>query len=318
MIALPLLIHYLVGISLVIISIIGVSIGQGLIGKSALNNIDVQPQAKQFIQRACILGSAILETSAIIGLLASLMLLLGTDPATLPPYAWLGELGIACALCIPCIVGGIASSMPAQAAAAAIARQPFSSQKILNFMLITQTFIQTPVIFGLVIFLIISNQLSAAATLGEGLWLFSCGLSLGLGSIGPAFALGNFSKTACNAIGFNRELYSKIFSFTLISQAIIETPIIFSLAVSLLLTLNRPTEDIFLSGISMLTAACCMGICTIMPSISSSRIASTACREIAKSPEQFGTLSRVSLIAQGLIDTIPIYALLISLILIFV
>ena len=67
----------------------------------------------------------------------------------------------------------------------------------------------------------------------------------------------------------------------------------------------------------MLAAGLCTGIGTFGPGISSGKTASAACHQIAVNPEHHGMLSKVSIFAQGLIDTSAIYALLISLLLIF-
>jgi len=181
-------------------------------------------------------------------------------------------------------------------------------------MLITQSMIQTPIIFGFIIALFIQNQAASANTIAESLRLIASGLAVGLGSAGPAIGLGIFGQAACSGIGINRKSYNKVFSFTLVSEAIIETPIIFALVVGLLLITLKTTT--LLHGIAMLASAICIGIGTIGPGISSGKTSAAACKEIAKNPENSSSLFKVSVFSQGIIDTAAIYALVISILLI--
>jgi F-type H+-transporting ATPase subunit c len=185
-------------------------------------------------------------------------------------------------------------------------------------MLISQAIIQTPIIFGFVIATLIYNQLPTVITMTHGIKFLASGLSIGLGSIGPCLGLAYFARTACASIGINPHAYPKIFSFTFISQAIIETPIIFSLVISVLLAFRIiPADAPPTLGIMLLMAALCMGLGTLGAGISSGRTAASACHQIALNPDNQALLARLSMIAQGLIDTCAIYPLLISLLLIF-
>ncbi len=281
---------------------------------TALDAINRQPNARMDITKAAILGLALIETSALMGTVFAFLLLLFTKQNVQTLYAGLAELGIALAICLPGLVLGIVSSFPAQAACIAIARQPFFSQKILRFMLITQSLIQTPIIFGFIIAFFIKDQAVVAGTLRESFRLIASGLCIGLGSIGPAIGLALFAKAACQGLGINRKAYNKLLSFTFISQAIIETPIIFSLviSVSLLFIMPKTVDENILEGIAMLAAGLCMGIGTIGPGISSGQTAASACLQIALNPENHGVLSRLSMFAQGVIETCAIYAILIA------
>jgi len=231
----------------------------------------------------------------------------------------LSEIGIASAICLSGFVIGIVSAWPVQAACHAITRQPFFSQRILVFMIMTQALIQTPLIAALIVALFIKIQAIDALTISDSCRLIASGLSIGLGSIGPAIGLALFAKAAINGLGISRTTYNKLFSFTLISEAIIETPVIFSFVVAIILLFitPKPQTDDLLAGITFLAAGLCTGIGTMGPGISSGRTAAAACKQIAHNPELHGTLSRFSIFAQGLIETCAIYAILISLMLIF-
>lgn len=296
---------------------LGVGLGEGLASQAAIKAINIQPGAKDDISRAAIVGMALIETAAVMGLTIAVILLLDANNHAQSEYAHIAELGIAFAICISGLVLGIVSSFPTREAVLAIARQPFFSRKIFAFMIITQSIIQTPIIFGFIIAMAIRDQSSTITTLADAIRLMASGLCIGIGSIGPAIGLGHFAQTACQGMGVNRFAYNRLLSFTFISQAIIETPIIFALIVSIILITSKVPNDDMLKATAMLSAAICIGLGTIGAGIGSGKTAGAACRQIALHPEKYSLVSRVSLFSQGLIDTSAIYAFLISLSLLF-
>ncbi len=295
---------------------IGVGIGEGLTGVAALEASNIQPQARGEINKTAMFAMALIETAAIIGLLISFMLLVeNLEGRTF--YAHFSQLGIAFALCLPGFVLGIVSAAPAQEACYAIARQPFFTQKILRFMLITQSVLQTPIIFGLIVTMFIKSQAVSALTMTDSLRLIASGMSIGLGSIGPAFALSHFARTACKGIGINRNAYGTLFSFTMFSQAIIETPVIFAFIISILLLIMNIDTTSEWKGIAFFASALCIGLGTIGPGISSGRVAAAACEQIAYHPENDSAIRRASFLGQSIIDTSAMYALLIAILILF-
>jgi len=296
---------------------LGVGIGEGLTSSAAVEAINLQPEAKYDISRTAILGMALIETAAIMGITIAFILLLGSTGTTYTLCNGIADLGIAFAISFSGLAIGIASSLSAREACMAIARQPFFAQRILRFMLLTLSINQTPIVFAFLVAIFINAQASQCTAIINGLRLLATGLSVGIGSIGPAIGLALFSGTAIQGLGINRKSYNKLLSFTLISNAIIETPIIFALLTSLiLLFVADGTSTDMVKGIAWVSAALCMGMGTIGVGISSGRTAAAACHQIAKNPEYHSILSRTSMFAQGLIDTFAIYALLIAIILI--
>jgi F-type H+-transporting ATPase subunit c len=299
------------------INSVGVGIGEGLTSSAAIDAINKQPEARGDIVRTAILGMALIETAAILGAVVAIMLLLGTKNSADSYYGGLAELGITFAICLPGLVLGFASALPARAACKAIARQPFFAQSILRFMLITQSLLQGPIVFGFITATIIHYQAASINSIEDSIRLIASGLCIGLGSIGPSIGLAIFAKNAVQSLGINRRAYPQLFSFTLISQTIIETPIIFAFVISLILLLLTPQNMNLLYSMALLAAALCTGLGTFGPGISSGITAAAACKQIAFNPHESNTLSRVSMFAQGMIETCAIYAVLISFVLIF-
>lgn len=305
------IIHVLSVVLSTVCAALGVSIGQGLTSKAAFLAINRQPAAQPDISRGALLAFALVETSAILGFLISFLLFFRTPTNE---YSAIAELGMALAVAIPGLIIGLASAMPASEALGAIARQPFLAKKIGNFMLLNLSLSQTPLIFGFIMALIIRTKLPDVTTLGQALTLIGAGVAIGIGCIGPAFGGGFLSRSACKGIGLNKLAYSKLFTFSFISQAIVETPVIFASIISfLLLTKSLSVNEHWIIGLAYLSFGLCIGLGTLGPGFSSGRSAAAAAIQIAHNPQAYNLLARSSMIAQGLIDTCAIYAFIISL-----
>ena len=297
-----------------VVPALGVGIGQGIASMAAARAINRQPAAQKDIGRIFLIGMAFTETAAIISFLIG-MLLLTTPTTSINGWA---QLGIAAALAIPGFVIGIGSALPVAQSMASLARQPFFGTKIMNLMLINQSVIQTPVIFGLIMGIIIYNQIATSTTLVESIKLLAAGLAMGLGSLGPTIGLSIFSQEACKSPGINRTAYPKIVSFTFVSQALIETPILFALIIAIMLTFIPITAQVpLIAGSLYLATACIIGFSTLGAGISSGRTAVAACKQITLKPEHYNVISRTSMLGQTLIDTCTIYGLILALILMF-
>ncbi len=300
------------------ISSISVGLGEGLISWSALGAMNRQPQAKDAIMRVAFIGMTLVETVAILGFLISIFLLMYTNVESVNEFSYYSELGIIAAMGISGFTIGLASTFPAQAACDAVARQPFFAHRILSFMLLAQVLIQTPMISAFLVSLFIQGQASSAINMSDSLRLIASGLCVGLGSIGPAIGLSSFAKAAVKNLGKNIKAYDKLLSFTFISEALIETPIIFCLiiAITLLFVVSRTPIDNSIDGIIFLSAAFCTGFGTLGAGISSGRTAAAACTQIGENPDSYNILSRTSILAQTLIETMVLYTVILSLLMI--
>lgn len=314
MIDTAILLHYTAVCLAIVLPALGVGLGQGLISMAAFYTIDRQPRSKNKCNRLFFVAVTLTETASVLSVLVGVVIL--TSPIPNLPGA-VAELGAALAIALPAGVVGINSAFAAREAFRSLSRQPFIDNKIMNLMLLTQSIIQTPVIFGLIMGWLLIQQVSGVATISDGLKFFGSGLVLAIGSIGPTIGLANFAKEACKNVGLNREVYAKTISFTFISQAMIETPILFSLVVSLILYFRPVIETGHYVGFIYTCAALAAGVSTFATGLSSGKTAATACREIRKYPEQYQILSRTSLLGQTMVDTNAIYGLIVAILMIF-
>lgn len=301
----------------VIASALGASIGQGMIGKQALESMYRQPSIASSIARLSIVAIAITETAAVMGIVISMLLFRSNDTITHTPWTNLACAGIGLAMGLSGFCAGITSSFPAMATCKSLSRQPFFQTKLLNLMLITQTLIMTPNMFGMIITLLIKNKLAYVSSWNEGLQLFSSGLSIGLGCIGPSIGLSLFSYAACSAVGINTNSFGKIMTFTFICEAIIETPVILSLLISLVIITTTVQPESIIQGWQFVAAALCIGLSTIAPGINSGKTAAAACEQIAFNLSLYPSISKLAMLALAMIDSFTIYGLLISIMILF-
>ena len=308
--------NYSIASLVVTATAISVGISQGLTNQAAFKAINIQPSAKDTIGRLALISCALIETAAILGVFIAILLFLESSSPANFFYSELAKIGIGLAIISPGFFIGLLSYKPAVQACLATARQPFNAPAIFNFTLIVLSIIQTPLILAFIIALFIKAQALQVATYADSLRLIGAGFAIGIGCIGPVFGLAHFAKTACNGFGINRNASGKLLTFTLISQAIIESPIIFSMVISLVL-LFKSTANNEIAGIAMFAAGIASGLGTFGPGISSARTAAAACKEIAIRPDLYGSLAKTSVFAQGVIDTAAIYVLLLSMLIIF-
>lgn len=301
--------HYFTSFFTITAAACGVGIGQGLIGKTSLRALLLQPSALGPLRRTYLISLALTETSAILAGLMSLFIL--RTPA-LSLGSAIGQLGICLALGLPAAVVGIFCALPIKAALLATARQPLFSQQLSYVLFLIASMAQTPVIFGFVISWIMLNQSSQATTVTEGLRICAGGLALGLGSLGPIIGNARFGAQTCTSLGVNRTIYKNILSFTFFSQAIVETPVLLCLSISLFLLSLTLSPFLSYAGLTCMVAALTVSLPSFGVGLASGYTAEKACRAITLNPENYSFISRTCMLAQTLIDTNAVYGLLIS------
>ncbi len=306
--------HYGACALTVILPSLGVSFGQALTSAAALEALNIQPHSRSEISRTLLIALVLIETAAIISFIIGFQLMLFGPHTTFENAAYIhyGELGIALALGIGGAIAGILSCLPARQACLAIARQPFLTNKIQLLMGITQSLMQTPIIFGLIVSLFILKQLESVTHLADSCKLIGAGLCIGIGSIGPVIGLARLSEEACKSVGINRSAFSKVLSFTVVSAALIESAIIFCLVIALFLLNTSSGEPADYQGLVYLAAGAVMAIGTLGVGISSGRLTAQACKVFSLKPELYSEVSKISFFSQVLIETSAVYALVIS------
>lgn len=309
------LIHYGSSALALLLSTFGTGIGQGIAGAYSLEAMTRQDLGTDQAFRAMVIGLALIESGCIFALVLSLLLIL-TPLEAISLGVAISEVGIALAIGLSSAAIGIASSFTVAASCNAISRQPFFSQNIMTTMLLSQSIIEAPVIFSFIIALMIKGYAHPDMGVLEGLKFLSCGLVIGLGSIGPAIGQGIFSSSAQKAIGNNTYAYKNLFTFILLNQAVIETPVIFSLLVSFVILYFPMAQGSILSIFAIIGATLSMGFGAMGTGIANGYVGSRGCIEISLKPFVYSSILRATLLSQAIIEASVIYAFIVALFLI--
>jgi F0F1-type ATP synthase membrane subunit c/vacuolar-type H+-ATPase subunit K len=313
----PQLLHtFAVGIAIVLGGI-GSGLGQGIAGFGALQAMARQSTGNDHILRTMILGLALIESGVILALVITFMLLFGGTPViTLP--AGLCELGMGCAIGLAAAAVSIASSFAVKAACMSIARQPFFHQKIVTLMLLSQSITSAPGVFAFVIALLIKVKITDTTNLIDGIKMLAAGLTVGIGSIGPSIGQGIFSQSSCTSVGLKKESFGKLLTFSLLSQAVIQTPLIFCLIIAILLIFKTAAAatPTFIAVVSFFSPAFAISIGTLGSAVALGHAASKTTQYISMDEKNYPLLVRTSLLAQAIIESAAIYALIVALILV--
>lgn len=305
----PVLLHYISAGLAIMLGAVGAGIGLGIAASGVEDAMIRQPTGNAQAFRAMIIGLALIESGAIVSLVISFLLLF----ASYPDLTWTiarVEFIIGCAVGIAAASISIASSFVVRSASQSIARQPFFAQKIIIFMLIAQSIIEAPVIFSLIIALLIKTQLIAAVDADTSLRLFAAGLVIALGCIGPSIGQSLLARSACTAIGVNKNAYNRLFPFALLNQAIIETPMVFCVLLSLLIIYGQA------DALRSLVAACTLGTAAMGSAIGMGYVASRGINQIAIDPAVYAKVFRPTILAAALIEACVIYGFIVSLLLV--
>jgi F0F1-type ATP synthase membrane subunit c/vacuolar-type H+-ATPase subunit K len=157
--------------------------------------------------------------------------------------------------------------------------------------------------------LLIKNK--DTSSINEQLKLISSSLCIFLGSLGGIYGIASFNGKACDMTGYNRQAAKKIFNFTFVSQTMIETPILLSFIVSLII--NNSKIETWTQALALLAAGICTGVCAMVSGYVSANIAIEGVENLSKKPELAAQISKITILGQGFLDTFAIYGLIISL-----
>ncbi len=143
------------------------------------------------------------------------------------------------------------------------------------------------------------------------------GLAMGLGAIGAAIGEGYTAAQANTAVSRNPQMSGDIFKSMLVGQAIAESASIFALVVSILLLFYSVPDASYLQAASLLGAGICMGFGAMGSGIGSGLPGGQACLGLERQPAMGNRLTTNMLIGSAVCQTPAIFAMVVSLMLIF-
>lgn len=298
---------------------IGAAIGEGYTASQANLAISRNPKMSGEVFKSMLVGQAVAESASIFALIVALVLLFSSFQSETFLTVWAL---LASGLCIGfgAIGSGVGAGFPAGAACQGMVRQPAMSGRLTTNMLIGSAVCQTPSIFALVISFILLYANVQGKPLGP-TWagLLGAGLSTGLSAIGAGFGSGLVAQSGCEGIARQPKAASAVTNSMLLGQAITQSTAIYGLLVGFVLLFKQHTaSDTLTASMALLGAGICMGIGAIGPGIGEGFTAQSAVKWIARNRDGLTDITRTMLVGMAVAESTGIYAMVISLILIFV
>lgn len=214
------------------------------------------------------------------------------------------------------IGSAIGEGMIAMKAVESLGRQPSASAKLVRVMIIAQAVTETAAIFALVVSLLLVFQ-APPESLIKAVSLMSAGIAIGFGTVGAGLGAGLPGSACMEGIGRQPKNADVLTVQMIIGQAVTQTSTVFALTVSLILIFLEPVST-FPKILAILGAGFAMGFGAIGPGIGDGLVAMNANKAVARNPHYMGLLTRSMIIGQAITETTDIYAMVVSLILIFV
>ena len=298
---------------------IGAAIGEGYTAAQANLAVSRDPKNSGEIFKNMLVGQAVAESASIFALvIAILLLFLDVPVPTLLKAAALFGAGIS--MGFGAIGSGVGSGYPGGKACEGIARQPAVASQLTTNMLIGSAVCQTPAIFSMVVALMLMFINFGNAPLFP-TWAayLGAGISMGLAAIGSGYGGGLAAGASCEGIARQPKTAANVTTIMLVGQAVSQTPAIFGLLVSFILMFKSFPESTALSAsMALLGAGICTGFGGIGPGLGNGMTAEGAVRWVARNVEHAGDLMRIMLVGQAVSQSTAIYAMVVSLVLIFV
>lgn len=312
----PFLLHYIGIVWCMAFAALGVAIGQGIAAAHACQALSRQELAVGPVRRSLLIGLAFLESGCVFSLVICLLFLFNM-PFTPTLASGLAVFGAGFGLGTAACVVGIASGFVVASSVEAMARQPFLASRISSFTMLAQMLLEAPTVFAFILCFLIKNGLSADMSLALGVQLMVGGIIIGLCSIGPAIGQSIYASRACDAMGRSPDMYGRMFSFSFVVQAIIETPIIFALLLALIIMMRGPITMPLAEYIALLAgAAAAFGLGSTGAAVGTGYVAGRAVTCMGATPEQYTAILRMTIFCQAVIDTALIYSLITAFLLI--
>lgn len=146
--------------------------------------------------------------------------------------------------------------------------------------------------------------------------LLGAGVCAGLGAIGAALGEGNTARAGAEAMARQPGAADKILYTMLLGQAVAESSSIFALVISVILVFNDWTGSA-VEAAGAFSAGLTMGLGSIGPGLGSGLASEAACTGIGRNPNAAHGVRNIMLVGQAVAQSPAVFALMISLMLIY-
>ena len=219
---------------------------------------------------------------------------------------------------------GIGQGYAAGKGAEAVGNNRAAKKNIVQVMLIGAAVAETSGILSLVVAVILIFANPLFQTQGHTLILAASAIGAGLSMIaglGPGVGQGYAAGKGAEAVGYNENNKSNVFTVMLVGSAIAQTGGILSLVVAIVLLFGNPLLSA--SGAAIVLAASAIGagfsmIAGMGPGIGQGYGAGKATEAVGIRPDQKSNIMQTMLVGLAVAQTTGIYGLIIALLLLFI
>jgi F-type H+-transporting ATPase subunit c len=298
---------------------IGAAIGEGYTAAEANLAISRNPEHTGTIFKSMLVGQAIAESASIFALVIAMILLFSDFPAH-NFIVVAAVFGAGLSMGFGAIGSGIGSGFPAGETCKSMERQPAIAGQLTTNMLVGSAVCQTPSIFALVVsFILLYTDFSMDPASPTWAAMLGAGLASGLSAIGSGIGGGVVAQRSSEGIARNPEAAGAVTNVMLLGQAVTQTPAILGLLISFLLIFKQfNASESLAPAMALLSAGLCIGIGAIGPGIGEGIASSGGVKWLARNQSESGTLIRTMLVGMAVSESTAIYAMVVSLVLIFV
>lgn len=298
---------------------IGAGIGEGIAAGRANEASARNPKNSGAVFKNMLVGQAVAESAAIFALVIAMMLLFSIKPSgNILQIFILISSGVCMGL--GAIGAGVGSGYPTGSACVGIARQPVMAGKLTTNMLIGSAVCQTPAIFALVVsFILMFTNVDGLPANPYWAAYLGAGLATGLAAIGSGLGGGLVAETSCESAARQPRVAGTVLKSMLLGQAVTQTTAIYGLLVSFVLIFKGyDATTSWTVAAALLGASLCMGLGGIGSGAGEGLAARSAVKWIGRNVGATAELTRTMLVGMAVAESTSIYALVVSLVLIFV
>jgi ATP synthase F0 subunit c len=298
---------------------IGAAVGMGMAAAKANEAIMRQPERQGHLLRTMLIGQAVGGSPSIFALVIGLLILFLPAPASSSgPLFAAAMVGAGLCIGLGCLGSGAGCGWPAAAACEGVARNPGRATAVTSVMVISQAVAQSPSIFATVIALIllfVHLPGSGAAAIGIGI---GAGLAMGASAFGPGLGSGLVGGGAVQGASAWPKSQSITLRTMLVGQAVCQTPTIFGMLIAFIMLFTMQGIEPGLVGFSKpFGASLAIGFGAIGPGVGCGFVGERTCVATAAKPHNDLLLLRSMLIGQAVAQGNAIFALIVSLAVLF-
>lgn len=298
---------------------LGTGLGNGIAAGKANEAITRNPKLFGVIFKNMLVGMAVAESAAIFALVVGLLLLFSVQPTNEWAQVFVILSAGAC-MGVGAIGSGLGCGYPVASSCTGIARQPMMANKLTANMLIGSAVCQTPCIFALVVSFILIFASSSGQPLNP-YWaaVVGAGLATGVSAIWAGFSGGLIAEVSCEGAARQPKSAGTVLRTMLLGQAVMQTAAIYGLLVSFVLLFKAYSATTsWAPAAALIGSGIAIGFGTFGPCVGEAFVSRAAIKGISRNHGNVALLTRTMLVGMAICESIAIYALIISLVLLFV